>query len=105
MKSKPPRRRSQPNHATLFAVVAKVEPPRRAELRLLGKDGWHPVGQITIPVQEPLPPVGQVVEIRYQHADPHTRKLELPVYRRRRPYVDVTDCGLRQLQFPAVSRV
>jgi bifunctional non-homologous end joining protein LigD len=105
MKKIIPHRPRSSARPTVFAVVAKVDRQRNAELRLLGKDGWQPVGQVTIPVAEPLPAVGQVVEIRYHSADPNTRRLEQAAYLRRRSDVDVTDCGLRQLQFPAASRV
>jgi bifunctional non-homologous end joining protein LigD len=52
-------------YATLSAVVAKVNPQRSVEIRLLDKEGWQPAGNVTIPANQKVPAVGSVLEVRY----------------------------------------
>ena len=87
--------------ATLSAVVATINGRRSVELRLFGKDGWSRVGNVTIPVNEAIPAVGQVVEIKYLYAFPESRCLFQPVYLGKRDDVEHHECVLSQLKFKA----
>src|SRR5206468_9669162 len=55
-------------YATLSAVVANINAQRSVELRLLNCKGWIVVGNVTIPPNHLVPPVGAVVEVRYLYA-------------------------------------
>jgi bifunctional non-homologous end joining protein LigD len=85
--------------ATLSAVVSRQNPQRSVELRLLNGEGWIPVGNVTIPVNELTPAVGQVVEIKYLYAFPESGCLYQPVYLGLRHDVERHDCVLSQLKF------
>jgi len=87
--------------AQLSAVVAKVNSGRSVELKLLGKDGWQTCGNVTIPANQPIPPVGQVVEVRYLHAFKESGVLYQPVYLEPRADVDAMECLASQLKFKA----
>ena len=84
--------------ATLSAVVEKVNQQRSVGLSLLNHDGWQPVGNVTIPANQPVPQVGAVVEVRYLYAVPDGSLFQ-PVYLGERSDVDVTDCVVSQLKF------
>ncbi len=59
-------------HATVSAVVSKVNPQRSVELRLLNCQGWVPIGNVTIPSNQPVPEVGWVVNgTSRQNPRPH----------------------------------
>jgi len=85
--------------ATLSAVVAMVNARRSVEIRLLGKDGWQPAGNVTIPVNETVPIIGQVVEIKYLYAFPESGCLFQPVYLGKRTDVQHHECMASQLKF------
>jgi bifunctional non-homologous end joining protein LigD len=84
--------------ATLSAVVAKVNQQRSVGLRLLDHQGWQPVGNVTIPPNQPVPNLGAVVEVRYLYAYPDG-SLYQPVYLGERSDVDVTECVVSQMKF------
>jgi len=84
--------------ATLSAVVAKVNQQRSVGLRLLDHEGWQPVGNVTIPPNQPVPNLGAVVEVRYLYAYPDG-SLYQPVYLGERSDVDVTECVVSQMKF------
>jgi bifunctional non-homologous end joining protein LigD len=50
--------------ATLSAVVAKINPQRSVEVRLLNGQGWVPAGNVAIPPNQQVPMVGAVVEVK-----------------------------------------
>jgi bifunctional non-homologous end joining protein LigD len=85
--------------ATLSAVVARLNARRSVEIRLLGKDGWQVAGNVTIPVNEPLPNVGEVVEARYLYAFPESGVLYQPVYLGKRSDLEPAECLAGQLKF------
>jgi len=87
--------------AQLSAVVAKVNSGRSVELRLLDKDGWQTCGNVTIPANQPIPPVGQVVEVRYLYAFKESGVLYQPVFLEPRTDVDIGECLASQLKFKA----
>jgi len=84
--------------ATLSAVVAKVNQQRSVALRLLNHEGWQPVGNVTIPPNQPVPNVGAVVEVRYLYAVPDG-SLYQPVYLGVRHDVEPHECVVSQLKF------
>ncbi|MBE0542256.1 MAG: WGR domain-containing protein [Verrucomicrobia bacterium] len=85
-------------YATLSAVVSKVNAQRSVEIRLLGKDGWALAGNVTIPPNQEVPVVRQVVEVRYLYAT-DAGILYQPVYLGERDDVEPTDCVRSQLKF------
>jgi len=90
-------------YATLSAVVAKVNPQRSVELRLLGKDGWQSAGNVTIPANHPVPKVGAVVEARYLYAFPESGSLYQPTYLGLRSDIGIEECIRSQLKFKATE--
>ena len=88
--------------ATLSAVVAKVNQQRSVGLRLLNHEGWQPVGNVTIPANHTVPPVGAVVEVRYLYAVPDG-SLYQPVYLGQRSDVEPHECVVSQLKFKATE--
>ena len=86
-------------YATLSASVAKVNPQRSVELRLLGKDGWQSAGNVTIPANHPIPSVGAVVEVRYLYAFRESGCLYQPTYLGVRKDVEHHECIAAQLKF------
>lgn len=67
-------------YATLSAVVGQVNPQRSVELRLLDGQGWKPIGNVTIPANQPVPNLGQVVEVRFLYAFKESNALYQAVY-------------------------
>jgi bifunctional non-homologous end joining protein LigD len=90
-------------YATLSAVVAKVNPQRSVELRLLGKDGWQSAGNVTIPANHPVPKVGTVVEVRYLYAFQESGSLYQPTYLGFRSDISIEECIRSQLKFKATE--
>ncbi|MEQ2007465.1 MAG: WGR domain-containing protein [Limisphaerales bacterium] len=84
--------------ATLSAVVARVNAQRSVGLSLLNHEGWQPVGNVTIPANHKVPPVGAVVETRYLHAY-RDGSLYQPVYLGERSDVRQEECVVSQLKF------
>ncbi len=85
--------------ATCSAVVSDINQRRSVELRLLDQDGWMPVGNVTIPPNKQVPPVGTVVEVQYLYAFPESHSLYQPVYLGVREGIGQTDCVLSQLKY------
>ena len=86
-------------YATASCVVARINPQRSVEVRLLGEDGWMPCGNVTIPANHPIPTVGRVIEARYMYAHRESNALYQPVYLGPRSDVDVAACLLTQLKY------
>jgi bifunctional non-homologous end joining protein LigD len=87
--------------ATLSAVVSKVNAQRSVELRLLNGKGWIPCGNVTIPANQSVPKVGDVVEIRYLYAFKESNALYQPVYLGVRADVEQHECVVSQLKYKA----
>ncbi len=88
-------------YATLSAVVSKLNQQRSVELRLLNCIGWVPVGNVTIPSNHPVPPVGAVVEVRFLYAFKESKSLYQPTYLGVRKDIEQHECILAQLKFKA----
>jgi bifunctional non-homologous end joining protein LigD len=86
-------------YATLSAVVSKLNPQRSVELRLLNCTGWILIGNVTIPPNHPVPPVGSVVEVRYLYAFKESNALYQPVYLGQRKDIEQHECISAQLKF------
>ena len=87
--------------ATLSAVVSKVNRQRSVEVRLFGPEGWQIAGNVTVPANHAIPPIGQVVEIRYLYAFRESGVLYQPVYLGKREDVEGMECTAAQLKFKA----
>jgi bifunctional non-homologous end joining protein LigD len=85
--------------ATVSAVVAKINTQRSVEVRLLNGEGWICVGNVTIPPNHVVPPVGTVVEVRYLYAFKEGNTLYQPVYLGVRTDVGQHECVVSQLKF------
>lgn len=66
---------------------------------------WHFVGNVTIPPNHAVPPVGAIVEVQYLYAYPLPGALFQPVYQRPRSDLDASDCLLSQLKFKQAPSV
>lgn len=86
-------------YATLSAVVAKVNPQRSVEIRLLNGEGWVTAGNVTIPANHQVPKVGAVVEIKYLYAMPGSGCLYQPVYLGVRSDIAQHECVVSQRKF------
>jgi len=85
--------------ASLSAVVVKVNRQRSVKLRLSGPAGWVACGNVTIPANHSIPPVGQVVEVRYLYAFRESGVLYQPVYLGPREDVAEAECLTSQLKY------
>jgi len=85
--------------ATLSALVSRVNAQRSVGISLLGKNGWQLAGNVTIPANQAIPGVGDIVEVRYLYAFPESDILFQPVYLGKRDDVDLGDCHGQQLKY------
>ena len=90
-------------YATLSAVVAKVNPQRSVELRLVGRNGWATAGSVTVPANHPVPRLGEVVEVRYLYAFPESGVLYQPVYLGKRTDIEPAECMTAQLKYKSTN--
>ena len=86
-------------YATLSAVVARVNPQRSVELRLLSAQGWNVVGNVTIPPNHPVPSVGAVVEVKYLYGFRESNALYQPIYLGPRQDIEQHECILAQVKY------
>ena len=87
--------------ATASVVVAKVNTQRSVEVSLLKGRNLVSCGNVTIPANHQIPPVGMVVEVRYLYAFRESGVLFQPVYLGPRDDVDPGECLVSQLKFKA----
>jgi len=87
--------------ATLSAVVARINARRSVELSLFNGRSLVSCGNVTIPANHEIPPVGAVVEARYLYAAKDSGVLYQPVYLGPRDDVDPGECLVSQLKFKA----
>lgn len=87
--------------ATLSAVVARINARRSVELSLFNGRSLVSCGNVTIPANHEIPPVGAVVETRYLYAAKDSGVLYQPVYLGPRDDVDPGECLVSQLKFKA----
>ena len=88
--------------ATLSAVVAKVNTRRSVEISLFKGRSLVSCGNVSIPANHEIPPVGAVVEVRYLYAYRDSLALFQPVYLGPRDDVEPGECLVSQLKYKAV---
>jgi bifunctional non-homologous end joining protein LigD len=87
--------------ATVSAVVARVNARRSVEVSLFQGRSLVSCGNVTIPANHQIPPVGAVVEVRYLYAYRDSLSLYQPVYLGPRDDVDPGECLVSQLKYKA----
>lgn len=87
--------------ATASAIVTKVNVQRSVEVGLMKGRSLVSCSNVTIPANQPIPKVGDVVEVRYLYAYRDSLALYQPVYLGLRDDVDPGDCTVQQLKFKA----
>jgi bifunctional non-homologous end joining protein LigD len=87
--------------ATLSAIVVKINIQRSVDASLFQGRTLVSCGNVTIPANHQVPPIGAVIEIRYLYAYPDSLALYQPVYLGRRDDVEVGECRVSQLKFKA----
>ena len=88
-------------YATASAVVNKLNAQRSVEVRLFNGHSWQVAGNVTIPANHPVPPVGAVVELRYLYAFRESGVLYQPTYLGVREDLRPEDCRTGQLKYKA----
>jgi bifunctional non-homologous end joining protein LigD len=86
-------------YATLSAVVASLNPQRSVEIRLLDEEGWQLVGNVTIPPNQLIPKIGDVIEVRFLYAFRESGVLFQPVFLGVRSDIDPMACLASQRKF------
>lgn len=90
--------------ATVSCIVAGVSAKKRSvSLALFDGGVQRPVGNVTIPPNHIVPPVGEIVDVRYLYAFPNGGSLFQPVYQWRRDDLEHSDCTVDQLKFKATD--
>jgi bifunctional non-homologous end joining protein LigD len=87
--------------ATLSAIVAKVNIQRSVEISLFKGRNLVSCGNVTIPANHQIPPIGAVVEVRYLYVFRDSLSLYQPVYLGLRDDVDPGECLVSQLKYKA----
>jgi bifunctional non-homologous end joining protein LigD len=87
--------------ATVSAIVVKINLQRSVEVSLFQGRSLVSCGNVTIPANHQVPPVGAVVEVRYLYAYRDSLALYQPVYLGPRDDVEVGECVVSQLKFKA----
>ena len=87
---------------SLSAIVAKQNDKRSVGLILLDNGNPINVGDVTIPPNYPVPPVGAVVEVRYLYAYPQG-SLYQPGYLGERTDITPDECVASQRKFKEVQ--
>ena len=85
--------------ATASLIVARINEQRSVSVRLVDQD--QSAGNVTIPVNHPIPEVGTVVEVRYLYAFKSSGCLFQPVYLGQRDDIDPSQCTVSQLKYRA----
>ncbi|WP_099020823.1 ATP-dependent DNA ligase [Mycolicibacterium palauense] len=87
--------------ATASAVVTTINQQRSVGVSLLDGSHWQSVGNVTVPANQHIPCVGDVVEVRYLYAAQVGGALYQPVLLGVRDDVDPTECVVAQLKYKA----
>ena len=92
------------------AVMAVSSGKRSVKLGLLERHNplirglrWVPVGNVTVPPNQPIPAPGDIVEVEYLYAYPGG-SLYQPVYHGKRSDVDTSACSMDQLKYKPAGR-
>ena len=87
--------------ATASVVVARINVQRSVEVSLLKGRNLVSCGNVTLPANQQIPRVGDVVEVRYLYAYRDSLALYQPVYLGPRDDIDPGECVVSQLKFKA----
>lgn len=90
-------------YATLSAVVTAHNAKRSVQIGLLGNEGWQSAGNVTVPPSEPLPKVGDVIEVRFLYAFRESGSVYQPVYLGVRTDIAPAECLVAQLKFKSAD--
>ena len=84
---------------TCSAIVSKHNEGKRSVAVSAIDDGWCvPLGNVTIPPNQDIPPINAVIEVRYLYAFP-SHKLAQPVFLNIRNDVEPQECTIAQLKY------
>lgn len=90
-------------YATASFIVAGVNKQRSVLLALM-KDGKQvPAGNVTVPVNQAIPNVGEIVEVRFLYALQQSGSVYQPTLLGRREDIGPEECTVSQLKFKASS--
>jgi len=84
---------------TASVIVLKLNQRRSVAIGLWGDAKLVPAGNLTIPVDQPVPDVGDIIEVRYLYAIPGSGSLFQPVYLGPRDDIAAAECCRDQLKF------
>ncbi|MBY0285526.1 MAG: WGR domain-containing protein [Mycobacteriaceae bacterium] len=87
--------------ATASVVVTTINQQRSVGVSLLDGGNWRTVGNVTVPANQNVPQLGDVVEVRYLYAAQAGGALYQPVLLGVRDDVEPTECGVAQLKLKA----
>ena len=86
-------------------IVSQINAKRSVELMLLKNGILVAAGNVTIPANHDIPPIGAVVECRFLYAFPESGVIYQPVYLGRRDDICTEECTVSQLKFKPASAV
>lgn len=86
-------------YATASFIVAAVNKQRSVLLALLNNGKQIPAGNVTVPPNQSVPSVGQVVEVRYLYALQQSGSVYQPTLLGRREDIDPKECTVTQLKY------
>jgi bifunctional non-homologous end joining protein LigD len=82
-------------------IVSQINGKRSVALMLLNDGRLVPAGNVTIPPNHDVPPIGAVVECRYLYAFPESGVIYQPVYLGQREDIRAEECVVSQLKYKA----
>lgn len=87
--------------ATASVVVTTINQQRSVGVSLLDGGNWRTVGNVTVPANQNVPQLGDVVEVRYLYAAQAGGALYQPVLLGVRDDVEPTECVVAQIKLKA----
>ncbi len=84
---------------TASVVVGAVNAKRSVQMAVWESARLVPCGNVTIPADQSIPQVGDLIEIRYLYASPGSGSLFQPVYLGVRDDITAVECTRAQLKF------
>ena len=84
---------------TASVIVQAVNAKRSVAIAVRHDGRLVPAGNVTIPPDQPVPPDGSIVEVRYLYAMPESGALFQPVYLGVRDDIAAAECTRDQLKF------
>jgi len=89
---------------TASFIVNKVNGKRSVSLMLFNGDRIVPAGNVTIPPNHDIPPVGAVIETKYLYAFKESGSIYQPVYLGVREDIRAEECTVDQLKYKAEEK-